>query len=219
MQLPGPMALGATKDALNAYETAYATAEVLKSFGINMNYAPIADVNSEPKNPVIGVRSPSDNPDTVGKYVSEQIHGLTEGGVASCVKHFPGHGDTNIDSHYGLPDIAKTKAEIDACELVPFRRAVHEGVGAVMTAHIRMSGISQSAATNENAKLRDLPASLNPFALDILRQELKFKGLIVSDCLEMEGVRGPYGTEQAAIMALKVCLRPASRQAILTYMC
>ncbi|TVY40196.1 Beta-hexosaminidase [Lachnellula subtilissima] len=202
-QFPGPMALGATKDSSNAYEIAYATAEMLKSFGINMNYAPIADINSEPKNPVIGVRSPSDNPEIVGKYVSEQVHGFTEGGVASCIKHFPGHGDTSVDSHYDLPVISKSMAQMNACELVPFRRAVVEGVGAVMTAHIRMKGIEELAATAEDAEYKDLPASLNPLAIDILRKELGFKGLIVSDCLEMEGVRGPYGTEQAAVMALK----------------
>ncbi|TVY40999.1 Beta-hexosaminidase [Lachnellula occidentalis] len=202
-QFPGPMALGATKDASNAYEIAYATAEMLKSFGINMNYAPIADINSEPKNPVIGVRSPSDNPEVVGKYVSEQVHGFTEGGVASCVKHFPGHGDTSVDSHYDLPVISKSIAEMNACELVPFRRAVVEGVGAVMTAHIRMRGIEELAATAEDIQYKDLPASLNPLAINILRKQLGFKGLIISDCLEMEGVRGPYGTEQAAVMALR----------------
>ncbi|TVY27097.1 Beta-hexosaminidase [Lachnellula hyalina] len=202
-QFPGPMALGATKDASNAYEIAYATAEMLKSFGINMNYAPIADINSEPKNPVIGVRSPSDNPEIVGKYVSEQVHGFTEGGVASCIKHFPGHGDTSVDSHYDLPVISKSMAQMNACELVPFRRAVVEGAGAVMTAHIRMKGIGELAATAEDYEYKHLPASLNPLAINILRKELAFKGLIVSDCLEMEGVRGPYGTEQAAVMALK----------------
>ncbi|TVY91803.1 Beta-hexosaminidase [Lachnellula willkommii] len=202
-QFPGPMALAATKDASNAYEIAYATAEMLKSFGINMNYAPIADINSEPKNPVIGVRSPSDNPEIVGKYVSEQVHGFTEGGVASCVKHFPGHGDTSVDSHYDLPVISKSMAQMNACELVPFRRAVVEGVGAVMTAHIRLKGIEELAATGEHAEYKDLPASLNPLAIDILRKQLGFKGLIISDCLEMEGVRGPYGTEQAAVMALR----------------
>jgi beta-N-acetylhexosaminidase len=192
-QLPGGMALGATGDASNAYKIACATSETLKSFGINMNYGPIADVNSEPKNPVIGVRSPSDNPEVVGKFVSEQIRGFKDSGIASCVKHFPGHGDTSVDSHYGLPEISKSMAEIRACELVPFKRAIDEGAESVMTAHIKLSGISE-----------ELPASLSPFAMGLLRNELGFNGLIVSDCLEMDGVRGPYGTEKAAVMALKV---------------
>jgi beta-N-acetylhexosaminidase len=203
-QLPGPMTLGATGSAQNAYKVAFATAQTLKAFGINMNYAPIADVNSEPKNPVIGVRSPSDNPETVGRFVSAQIKGLKEGGIVPCVKHFPGHGDTAVDSHYGLPVITKSKAELDTCELIPFRRAVVEGVDSVMTAHIAMPGISKSNSdTFEISKI--LPASLNPDAIKILRQEMKFDGMVVSDCLEMDGVRATYGTEKGAVMALKVC--------------
>lgn len=196
------MALGATGDAKNAYEIACATAETLKSFGINMNYAPIADVNSEPKNPVIGVRSPSDNPETVGRFVSAQIRGLSEGGVIACVKHFPGHGDTAVDSHYGLPLIDKSRPELDACELVPFRRAVAENVDSVMTAHIALPGIGDPDLKDENPS-RKLPASLNPDAIKILREEMKYNGIIVSDCLEMDGVRATFGTERSAVMALK----------------
>lgn len=202
-QLPGSMALGATGNANNAYKIASATAETLKSFGINTNYAPIADVNSEPKNPVIGVRSPSDNPEAVGRFVSAQIKGLSEGGVIPCVKHFPGHGDTAVDSHYGLPVIAKSKAQLDACELVPFRRAVVEGVDSVMTAHIAMPGIGDLTLTDDHPS-KKLPASLNPAAIKILREEMKYDGMIISDCLEMDGVRATFGTEKGAVMALKV---------------
>ncbi|KAH6715139.1 putative beta-N-acetylglucosaminidase [Leptodontidium sp. MPI-SDFR-AT-0119] len=201
-QLPGSMALGATGNANNAYKIASATAETLKSFGINTNYAPIADVNSEPKNPVIGVRSPSDNPEAVGRFVSAQIKGLSEGGVIPCVKHFPGHGDTAVDSHYGLPVIAKSKAQLDACELVPFRRAVVEGVDSVMTAHIAMPGIGDLTLTDDHPS-KKLPASLNPAAIKILREEMKYDGMIISDCLEMDGVRATFGTEKGAVMALK----------------
>ncbi|RDL35281.1 uncharacterized protein BP5553_07212 [Venustampulla echinocandica] len=201
-QLPGAMALGATKDPANAYKVALATAEMLKGFGINMNYAPIADINSEPKNPVIGVRSPSDDPETVGRFVSAHVKGLQDGGVVPCVKHFPGHGDTATDSHYGLPVISKSKDLLETCELVPFRRAVVKGVDAVMTAHITMPGIGKSKPTEENPS-QSLPASLNPDALNILRKDMKYNGLIVSDCLQMEGVAAPYGTERAAVMALK----------------
>ena len=201
-QLPGSMALGATGDASNAYEVACATAEVLKGFGINMNYAPIADINSEPKNPVIGVRSPSDDPETVGRFISAQVKGLREGGIVPCVKHFPGHGDTAVDSHYGLPVISKNRALLDACELVPFRRAVAEGVESVMTAHISLPGLVDSKTSSYESKA--LPASLSPDAIKILRDEMKYEGMIVSDCLEMDGVRAVYGTEKGAVMALKV---------------
>ncbi|KAH6684545.1 putative beta-N-acetylglucosaminidase [Halenospora varia] len=207
-QLPGSMALGATKDAANAYRVAAATAETLKAFGVNFNYAPIADVNSEPKNPVIGVRSPSDDPEAVGRFVSAQVKGLSEGGIVPCVKHFPGHGDTAVDSHYGLPVITKSKAMVEECELVPFRRAVAEGVDAVMTAHIVMDNLCSEIMATEpgmvmNDDFKQLPASINPVAIGILRKQMHYKGLIVSDCLEMDGVRAPYGTEKAAVMALK----------------
>jgi beta-N-acetylhexosaminidase len=201
-QLPGSMALGATGEASNAYKVASATAEVLKGFGINMNYAPIADINSEPKNPVIGVRSPSDNPEAVGRFASAQIKGLREGGIVPCVKHFPGHGDTAVDSHYGLPVISKNRALLDACELVPFRRAVVEGVESVMTAHISLPSLVDSTTISGSSKA--LPASLSPDAIKILREEMKYDGMIVSDCLEMDGVRATFGTEKGAVMALKV---------------
>jgi beta-N-acetylhexosaminidase len=205
-QLPGAMTLGATGDPKNAYAVASATAEMLKSFGINMNYAPIADINSEPKNPVIGVRSFSDIPELVGRFLSAQIHGLKEGGIAPCIKHFPGHGDTAVDSHFGLPVISKSKAELEACELIPFRRAVVEGVDSIMTAHIATPSIAD-ASSKGNEDSKSFPASLNPSAINILRGEMKFDGVIISDCLEMDGVRAIFGTERGAVMALKVCLQ------------
>lgn len=174
-----------------------------------MNYSPVADINSEPKNPVIGTRSFSDNPEIVGRYVAEQIKGYGEGGIASCVKHFPGHGDTSVDSHYALPEINKKLPELAACELIPFKRAVAENVDAVMTAHIRIHTIADAASEGENlsseeATSRELPASLNPRAIEMLRKDFSYQGLIISDCLEMDGVRTPYGTENAAVMALNV---------------
>ncbi|TAQ89249.1 hypothetical protein B7494_g2412 [Chlorociboria aeruginascens] len=198
-QLPGSMALGATGDTSDAFNIAAATAETLSSFGINMTYSPVADINSEPKNPVIGVRSPSDDPEMVGRFVSAQIKALQSGGIVSCVKHFPGHGDTAVDSHYGLPVISKNKAKLENCEFVPFRRAVAEGVESVMTAHIAMPGL-----LDLDNKSSGLPASLNPNVIKILREEMKFPGVIISDCLEMDGVRATYGTENGAVMALKV---------------
>lgn len=172
-----------------------------------MNYAPIADINSEPKNPVIGVRSPSDDPERVGRFVSAQVRGLSEGGILPCVKHFPGHRDTAVDSHYGLPVISNSKAELDACELVPFRSAVIEGVESVMTAHIAMPGIGDPNLGDDHPS-KKVPASLNSDAIKILREEMKFQGMIVSDCLEMDGVRATFRMEKGAIMALKVGYLP-----------
>jgi beta-N-acetylhexosaminidase len=202
-QLPGLMALGATGDASSAFEVASATAEVLKGFGINMNYAPIADVNSEPKNPVIGVRSPSDDPEVVGRFVSAQIRAFQDRGIVSCAKHFPGHGDTAVDSHVGLPVISKSRDMLENCEFVPFRRAAAEGVDAVMTAHIAMPGLVDSKVSDDHPS-KSLPASLNPDVIKILRDDMKYEGVIISDCLEMDGVRATYGTENGAVLAIKV---------------
>lgn len=207
-QLPGSMALGATGDSSNAFTVAECTAKLLKIFGINTNYAPVADINSEPKNPVIGVRSFSDNPETVGEFVSAQVKGLQQNGVLSCVKHFPGHGDTAVDSHYGLPVILKRKEELEACELIPFKRAVIDGVDAIMTAHISLPKLNK----NSKASTTHLPASLNPDAIRILRKDMQYDGLIVSDCLEMDGVRAIYGTEKGAVMALKVSIKDGSTE-------
>jgi beta-N-acetylhexosaminidase len=204
IQLPGSMALGATRDPENAYQAAFATAEMLKSFGIHMNYAPVADVNSEPRNPVIGVRSFSDEPETVGQFVAAQLKGFQRAGVIPCVKHFPGHGDTAVDSHFGLPVINKLRSDLEACELIPFRRAVAEGVDAMMTAHIVIPAIGDSEGT--------LPASLSPAIVRMIRGEMKYQGLIITDCLEMDGVRGPFGTANAAVRALKVSTNSSYNQ-------
>lgn len=192
-QVPGPMALGATNSATLAHDMANATGETLDVFGINMNYAPVCDVNSEPLNPVIGVRSPGDDPEFVGRFASATAQGLREQKIVPCVKHFPGHGDTAVDSHYGLPVVVKTRDELEQCELVPFRRTVAEGVESVMTAHISLPAIG-----NEG-----LPATLSTDALNILRKGMNYDGLIITDCLEMDGIRATYGTEQGSVMALK----------------
>lgn len=190
---PGSMTLGATGSGEDAYRVGKATGEMLDFFGINMNYAPDCDVNSEPSNPVIGVRSPGDNPEFVARITSEIAGGLREKRVVPCVKHFPGHGDTNVDSHYGLPVIEKTRDELERCELIPFRRAVAEGIESVMTAHIALPKISTAG----------LPATLSADALNMLRVDMKYDGVIITDCLEMDGVRSTYGTVEGALMSLK----------------
>ena len=188
------MALGATHSPELAYQVGKGTGETLAHVGINMNYAPVCDVNSEPLNPVIGVRSPGDNPDDVGRFVSASVRGLREVGVVPCVKHFPGHGDTAVDSHYGLPVVTKNRDQLELCELVPFRRATVEGVESVMTAHITMQGLGDEQRS---------PATVSPEALAILREDMKYDGMIITDCLEMNGVRASIGTEQGCVLALK----------------
>lgn len=192
-QVPGPMALGATKSEALAHEVGKATGQTLDFFGINMNYAPVCDINSEPLNPVIGVRSPGDDSEFVGRVASAQAKGLREQKIVPSVKHFPGHGDTAVDSHYGLPVISKTRDQLERCELVPFRRAVAEGIETVMTAHISLPAIGDG----------ELPATLSVDALNILRKDMNYDGMVITDCLEMDGIRATYGTEQGAVMALK----------------
>lgn len=192
-QLPGPMALGATGSTDYAYAVGKATGKTLNFFGINMNYAPVCDVNSEPLNSVIGVRSAGDDPELVGRFASATAKGLRECNVVPSVKHFPGHGDTAVDSHFGLPVITKSRDELERCEIVPFRRAVAEGIEAVMTAHIALPGIGDSK----------LPATLSPDALNILRKDMKYDGMVITDCLEMDGIRATYGTVQGSVLALK----------------
>lgn len=193
-QQPGSMALGATgPNSHFPYEVGKATGEMLDFFGINMNYAPVCDINSEPLNPVIGVRSAGDDPNFVSRIASATAQGLRERGVVPTVKHFPGHGDTAVDSHYGLPVITKSRSELEKCELVPFRRAVAEGIETVMTAHIALPNIGSQG----------LPATLSSDALNILREDMKYDGVIITDCLEMDGIRATFGTAEGALMSLK----------------
>ncbi|KAL1643073.1 hypothetical protein SLS58_005042 [Diplodia intermedia] len=190
-QLPGSMTLAAARSSDDAYNVGCATARALRAFGINMNYGPVCDVNNNPENPVIGVRSFSDDPYAVARLASANLSGLRAEGVIPCVKHFPGHGDTAVDSHYGLPLIQKSWDDMETCELVPFRRAITENVPAVMTAHIVL-GASK------------LPATLDPAVLRTLRNDLNFSGVIVSDCLEMNAIRTECGgTVQGSVTALK----------------
>ncbi|KAJ6167078.1 Acyl-CoA N-acyltransferase [Penicillium chermesinum] len=191
-QVPGPMALGATQDPEFAYRAGKVTGETLNFFGINMNYAPVCDINSEPLNPVIGVRSPGDDADFVGRFASAAARGLREKNIIPSVKHFPGHGDTAVDSHYGLPVITKSRDELERCELIPFRRAVAEGIETVMTAHISLPSIDDK-----------LPATLSPAALDILRKDMGYNGMIITDCLEMEGIKSTIGSEKGAVLSIK----------------
>jgi beta-N-acetylhexosaminidase len=186
------MALGATHDPELAYEAGKATGEILNFFGVNMNYAPVCDINSEPLNPVIGVRSPGDDPEVVGRFASATARGLREQKIVPSVKHFPGHGDTAVDSHYGLPVIPKTRDQLERCELIPFRRAVAEQVETVMTAHISLPSIDEK-----------YPATLSPKALGILRNDMGYDGMIITDCLEMDGIRSTFGTEEGSVLALQ----------------
>lgn len=194
---PGNMTLTATNNSDNAYKIGKIMGDELSRLGINMNLAPSLDVNNNPDNPVIGVRSYSDNPKIVSEYGNKYIKGLQEKGVIATAKHFPGHGDTNVDSHLGLPMITHTLKELEKIELVPFKSAIKNGVDAIMSAHIVFSEIDKSG----------LPGTLSKVILnDLLRDKLNFKGIIVSDCMQMKAIDDQYTTERGTLMGIKAGL-------------
>jgi beta-N-acetylhexosaminidase len=191
--LPGNMTLGATKKPEYAYEAGKISGKELISLGINVNLAPVLDVATNPKNPVIGVRSYSSNPDDVASFGSEYIKGLQEAGVIAVGKHFPGHGDTAVDSHYGLPKVDAGRGRLNYMELIPFKKAVGNNLKGIMSAHILFPAYEQE----------NLPATLSEKVLTgLLRQQLGFEGLIFTDCMEMKAIADHYGTANGALLAV-----------------
>ncbi len=192
--LPGAMALGAGGSRSDTREAARIAGAELAALGINQNYAPDADVNVNPANPVIGVRSFGSDPQSVADLVAAQVKGYQGAGVASTAKHFPGHGDTSTDSHTGLPSILHTRQEWAELDAPPFRAAVAAGIDSIMTAHIVVPALDPS----------EDPATLSrPILTGILREELGYDGVVVTDSLGMEGVRTKYGDERVPVLALQ----------------
>jgi beta-N-acetylhexosaminidase len=184
---PGNHALGAVDDLELTEEVAAALGSDLAGVGVNLDLAPVADVNTNPQNPVIGVRSFGADPDLVARHVASFVSGLQRAGVAACAKHFPGHGATDRDSHRELPVVSEGLEDA----LLPFRAAVTAGVRAVMTAHIRVPEFGEA------------PATLNRELLHgVLRRELRFSGMVVTDALEMRAVSATVGVEEGAVLAL-----------------
>jgi beta-N-acetylhexosaminidase len=181
---PGNLALGAAGDPALTEGVARAIGRDLAALGIDLDLAPVADVNTDPRNPVIGVRSFGTNPAEVARHTGAWVRGLQSAGVAACAKHFPGHGGTSADSHLELP--------VGEPELAPFEAAIAQGVRAVMSAHIVVSGID------------DAPATISPRVMTgLLRGELGFAGLAISDGLDMRGISGERGIASAAVLAVR----------------
>ncbi|GAB4464008.1 MAG: beta-N-acetylhexosaminidase [Armatimonadaceae bacterium] len=193
-RMPPAMTVGERGDTELAHRAAQAVGRELLSVGVNWNFAPVADVNSNPENPVIGDRSFGTNPEAVTPMVVAQVRGYQEAGVLACAKHFPGHGDTSLDSHYDLPRISFNREAMEQRELVPFRAAIEAGVATIMTAHILFPELEPDA----------LPATMSPAILtQLLRNQMGFQGLIVTDCLEMKAVADHWGTACGAVLAAK----------------
>ena len=192
--LPSAMALGATDDPALARRVGQALGRDLLAWGFNMNLAPVLDVSSNPKNPVIGVRSFGGDPVRVGEVGVGYIDGLTDVGVVAVAKHFPGHGDTDTDSHYALPVLLHDRARLDAVELRPFTRAFGAGLPAIMTAHIALPKIAEGD---------DVPATVSGKVITgVLRDELGYDGLVITDGLEMQGIIDRFGAGEAAVRAV-----------------
>lgn len=190
---PGNMALGATRSTEYASQTAQIMGQELKSLGINTNLAPVLDVNVNPDNPVIGVRSFSEDPQLVGDMGVAQVEGYQDQNVLATAKHFPGHGDTNVDSHYGLPIINHDLETLHDVDIKPFKDAIDAGIDAIMPAHIVVPALDDSG----------LPATLSkPILTDLLRDELGFDGLVITDSLGMSGAN-VVPEDRVAIEAFK----------------
>jgi beta-N-acetylhexosaminidase len=193
-QLPGAMALGAGRSLSDARTAGRISGTELAALGIHQNFAPVADVNVNPANPIINIRSFGADAREVGRMVAAQVTGYQQVGVVACAKHFPGHGDTGEDSHTGLPVITHTREEWDRTDAPPFKAAIAAGVDSIMTAHLQVPALDPS---NE-------PATLSPAILQgVLRDELGFDGVIVTDALNMQGVRTKYGDDRVPVLALK----------------
>lgn len=205
---PSLMALGASGDAHLAYEMGRITAEEARAVGIHVPFAPVLDVNNNPENPIINVRSFGEDPGEVARLGAAFVRGVEEHGAIATGKHFPGHGDTGTDSHLSLPTIRVSRERMDSVELRPFRAAIEAGMGGVMTAHITVPSVNGG---NGDA------ATLSPRVLTgLLREELGFQGLIFTDAMDMAAISGRLGSGEAAVRAVlagaDIILMPASVQ-------
>lgn len=191
---PRNIMLGAVQDSALIYEVGKAIGEQCKRMGIQYNFAPVLDVNNNPNNPVINDRSFGEDKYQVARLGIAMIKGMQDAGIMACAKHFPGHGDTDVDSHFDLPSINKTLAQLDSLELYPFRRAIAAGVGSIMVAHLYIPAIDKKPNT---------PTSISYKAVtNLLKKDLGFDGLVVTDALEMKGLSKYYTNGQEALQSL-----------------
>lgn len=192
--LPSNMAIGATRRLEHARAAGHITGEESRAVGIHLAFAPTADVNNNPSNPVINVRSFGEDPLLVAAMTAAFVEGVQEAGVAATLKHFPGHGDTDVDSHNALPIIRASRERLDAVELVPFRAAIDAGVAAVMSAHIALPRVTRDS----------VPATLSPLMLtSLLRDTLGFRGLVLTDAMDMRGIVDGYGVAESSVRAVQ----------------
>jgi beta-N-acetylhexosaminidase len=192
---PEAMALGASRRIDLAFKMGQIVAAEARAIGVHQNFAPVADINNNPQNPVINTRSYSESPELVADISSAYASGMQSAGLIATAKHFPGHGDVDIDSHLDLPKVNFTRARLDSVELYPFKKLIDKGIMSVMTAHIAVTSIDSHNI---------IPATLSKkISTDLLQNELEFKGLIVTDALEMKGITKLFGVDEAAVKAVE----------------
>ena len=187
-------AIGATGGPKNAYECGNTIGTYLKRYGFDIDFAPVADVNTNPENVVIGPRAFSDDPAVAAPMVTNYLQGLKDAGITGCIKHFPGHGDTKADTHYGYASTQKTWEEMLSCEMVTFKAGIQWGCQLIMTAHIGAPKVTGS----------DVPATMSPLILqDKLRGELGYQNIIITDGMEMGAITQQYTSAEAAVGSIK----------------
>ena len=192
MDIPSSQKVGEVDDPEFTYKLGKVLGEIVKAYGFSINFAPVLDINSNPQNPVIGDRSFGDNAHIVSRHGIPLMRGLQDVGIIPTVKHFPGHGDTNVDSHLALPVIAKTREELASLELIPFRNAIDAGSDMVMIAHLLLPEVDA-----------DLPSSLSRTVIhDILRLELHYDGVVITDDMMMKAIGANYGLDEAAVLSV-----------------
>lgn len=214
---PPAMAIAATGDATLAEEQGAATARAALAIGVNHVLAPVADVNVDPRNPVINTRSFGEDPREVARYVQAFVRGVQNAGALATAKHFPGHGDTHVDSHRALPVLTVSRARLDAVELIPFRAAIEAGVGSIMIGHLSVPAVDATPvpvrAEFENVYGTDarevtrggtMPATLSRAVItDLLRAKLRFDGLVITDSMDMGGLAAHFDAGEAAVRAIE----------------
>ena len=187
-------AIGATGDPKNAYHCGNTIGSYLHRYGFDIDFAPVADVNTNPENVIIGARAFSDNPEVAAQMVTSYLQGLKDAGVTGCIKHFPGHGDTKADTHFGYAQSLKTWDEMMACEMITFKAGIQWGTQLIMTAHIGTPNVTGS----------EIPATMSSFILqDKLRGELGYQNIIVTDAMEMGAITQQYTNAEAAVGTLQ----------------
>lgn len=194
VNVPCAMSLAATGDPENAAKASQITIRQLQGLGANFNMAPVLDVNNNPRNPVIGIRSFGDDPEKVANLGLAALRPYQNSGILCCGKHFPGHGDTAVDSHLGIPRVDKSLAELEKTELIPFRQAIQGGIPAIMISHVMFPQLEP----------KQVPCTMSrEIITGLLKEKLGFRGLVLTDCMEMLAIQNHYGTPQGVVASIR----------------